>query len=123
MRHFRYSVHAHHTAEADVPKKVTNHDAALAALIPEAERDEFDRGVEMLLARNRTLEILENERKAQKVTKKDLAVRAGVDYGSVRRLLTADTANPTAETMLRLFSALSIHVKAELPSGRTVPLV
>jgi DNA-binding phage protein len=105
-----------------VPKKMTPHEMALAALVPDDERTEFERGVEVLVARNRALEVLERERRAQKVSKKDLALRAGLDYASVRRLLTADTANPTTETMLRLFSALHIHVQAKLPSGRVVAL-
>ena len=106
-----------------MPKKLTPHDMALAALVPDDEREEFDRGVEVLIARNRALEILEKERRAQKVSKRVLADRAGLDYASVRRLLTSDTANPTTETMLRLFSALHIHVQAKLPSGRVVGLV
>jgi DNA-binding phage protein len=105
-----------------MPKKITPHDVALAALVPAEQREEFERGVGVLIARNRALEILEQERQAQKVSKKMLAKRAGLDYASVRRLLTADTANPTTETMLRLFSALHIHVQAKLPSGRVVPL-
>lgn len=104
-------------------KRLTAHDAALAALVPADEREAFDRGVEALVARNRALEIIETERKAQNINKRLLADRAGLDYGSVRKLLTADTANPTAETILRLFSALRIHVSAELPSGETVGLV
>jgi hypothetical protein len=106
-----------------VAKKMTAHEVALSALVPEGEREAFDRGVAVLMARNLALDILERERQAQKVTKRELADRAGLDYASVRRLLTADTANPTAETMLRLFSALHIHVRAELPSGDTVALV
>lgn len=104
-------------------KKVTPHQMALAALVPAEKREEFDRGVEVLIARNRSVEILETERLAQKISKKTLADRAGLDYASVRRLLTSDTANPTTETLLRLFSALDIHVQAELPSGRVVALV
>jgi hypothetical protein len=68
-----------------------------------------------LVARNRALEVLEKERQVQKVSKKVLADRAGLDYASVRRLLTSTTANPTSETMLRLFSALQIRVQAKLP--------
>ncbi len=104
-------------------KKMTPHDLVLTALVPEEEREAFDRGVEALVARNRTLELLENERQKQKISKKLLAERAGLDYASVRRLLTADTANPTSETVLRLCSALNIHVRAELPSGKVIGLV
>ncbi len=104
-------------------KKMTPHDLVRTALVPEEEREAFDRGVEALVARNRTLELLENERQKQKISKKLLAERAGLDYASVRRLLTADTANPTSETVLRLCSALNIHVRAELPSGKVIGLV
>ena len=96
---------------------------ALAAFVPADEREEFERGVEVLVARNRALEVLEKERQVQKVSKKVLADRAGLDYASVRRLLTSTTANPTSETMLRLFSALQIRVQAKLPSGQIFPLV
>lgn len=105
-------------------KKMTADQAALAALVPEEEREEYARGVEILLAHNRYLEAIETERKAQKLSKKAVADRAGLDYASVRRLLTSDTANPTQETILRLFSALGIRVLVELPSsGTTLALV
>jgi DNA-binding phage protein len=107
-----------------MPKKMTAHQAALAALVPEDEREEYARGIELLVAHNRYLEAIEAERKAQNLTKKEVAELAGLDYTSVRRLLTSDTANPTQETILRLFSALGIRVRVELPSsGKTVALV
>lgn len=105
-------------------KKMTAHEAALAVLIPGEAREEYARGVELLVARNRYLAAIEAEREAQHLTKKEVAERAGLDYASVRRLLTSETANPTQDTILRLFSALGIHVRVELPtSGETVALV
>lgn len=104
-------------------KALTGHEAALAALIPAERRAEFDAGVTALAGRNRSLQIIEAERKAQKMSKKEMARRAGLDAASVRRLLTTEGANPTQETSLRLFSALGIHLRAELPSGKSVAIV
>jgi DNA-binding phage protein len=103
--------------------KLTAHEAALAALIPEEERAEFERGIHVLVARNHLLELIETQRQAEDVTKQELAELAGLDPASVRRLLTAETANPTTETALRLLSALKIKLEAILPSGDRVPIV
>ena len=104
-------------------KKLTPHEAALAALIPEEGRADYERAVKMLTARNRLLECIETTREAEHVSKHELAVRAGLDPASVRRMLTAQTANPTSETALRLLSALQIRLEAVLPSGKRMAIV
>jgi len=106
-----------------VAKERTTHDAALDVLIPEDRRDEYKRRVEMLVARNQLVEVIEECRKKEGATKRDLAERAGLDRASVRRMLTAKTANPTAETTFRLFSALGIRLEAVLPDGGRVRIV
>lgn len=106
-----------------MPRKLATHDPALAALLSESEREDYERAVKVLLARNALLEIIEREREEQHVSKTALADRAGLDRASVRRMLTSETANPTAETALRLFAALKIKVEAVLPSGDRVSIV
>jgi DNA-binding phage protein len=104
-------------------KPQTAHDAALASLIPRGERGNFDRRVKALIARNKLLAILESVRESEKLSKKDLADRAGLDASSVRRMLTAETANPTTENAFRLLDAMGIKLEAVLPSGGRVDIV
>lgn len=108
---------------ASVAKARNPHDAALAALIPNDEKAGYDRRVKALVARNRLLSTLESVREAEKLSKKDLADRAGLDASSVRRMLTAETANPTTENAFLLLSAMGIKLEAVLPSGSRVDIV
>jgi ribosome-binding protein aMBF1 (putative translation factor) len=104
-------------------KPRTVHDAALTALIPSEERANFDRRVKALVARNKLLATLESVRESEKLSKKDLAGRAGLDASSVRRMLTAETANPTTENAFLLLDAMDIKLEAVLPSGSRVEIV
>ncbi len=104
-------------------KPRTVHDAALTALIPSDERANFDRRVKALVARNKLLATLESVRESEKLSKKDLAGRAGLDASSVRRMLTAETANPTTENAFLLLDAMDIKLEAVLPSGSRVEIV
>lgn len=99
------------------------HDAALASLIPSEDREDYERRVKALVARNKLLSTLESVREAEKLSKKDLAERAGLDAASVRRMLTAETANPTTENAFLLLSAMGIKLEAVLPSGNRVDIV
>lgn len=108
---------------APMVKPPSAHDAALAALIPDQERASYDRRVKALIARNTLLSTLEEAREAQKISKKELADRAGLDASSVRRMLTAETANPTTENAFLLLSAMDIKLQAVLPSGGRVDIV
>lgn len=96
---------------------------ALAALIPSDERADYDRRVKALVARNRLLATLESVRESEKISKKDLADRASLDASSVRRMLTAETANPTTENAFLLLDAMGIKLEAVLPSGSRVDIV
>ncbi|HET9676704.1 MAG TPA: helix-turn-helix transcriptional regulator [Solirubrobacterales bacterium] len=104
-------------------KPRTPHDVALDDLIPGEERADYDRRVKALIARNTLLATLESAREAEKISKKDLADRAGLDASSVRRMLTAETANPTAESAFLLLSAMDIKLEAILPSGSRIEIV
>ncbi len=104
-------------------KPRTAHDAALAGLIPSDEKASYDRRVKALVARNKLLSTLESVREEEKISKKDLADRAGLDASSVRRMLTAETANPTTENAFLLLSAMGIKLEAVLPSGSRVDIV
>lgn len=101
----------------------TAHDVALTSLIPSDEKDNYDRRVKALVARNKLLTTLESVRAAEKISKKDLADRAGLDAASVRRMLTAETANPTTENAFLLLNAMGIKLEAVLPSGSRVDIV
>jgi len=87
------------------------------------DRDNFERRVKALVARNKLLSTLESVREAEKLSKKDLAERAGLDAASVRRMLTAETANPTTENAFLLLSAMDIKLEAVLPSGNRIDIV
>jgi predicted DsbA family dithiol-disulfide isomerase len=104
-------------------KTRTAHEAALAALVPGEEKANYDRRVKALVARNKLLSTLESARKAERLSKRELAERAGLDASSVRRLLTAETANPTTENAFLLLSAMGIKLEAVLPSGARVGIV
>jgi hypothetical protein len=101
----------------------TSHDAALSRLIPAEEQASYDRRVKALVARNKLLTTLESVREAEKISKRELADRAGLDPSSVRRMLTAQTANPTTENAFLLLSAMDIKLEAVLPSGGRVNIV
>lgn len=103
--------------------KPSTHDAALSRLIPDGEKAGYDRRVKALIARNQLLSMLEAVREEEKISKKELADRAGLDASSVRRMLTAETANPTTENAFLLLSAMDIKLEAILPSGARVAIV
>ena len=104
-------------------KKITAHEAALASLVPPDEKADFDQRVKALLARNQMLEAIDKARVQEGMTKSELAVCAGLNSSSVRRMFTVESSNPTLETAFRLFAALGIKLRAELPSGDQVKLV
>jgi DNA-binding phage protein len=106
-----------------MPKPKAPHGAALTALLPKGKRPNYDRRVKALIARNKLLGTLESVREAEQISKKDLAKRAGLDASSVRRMLTAETANPTTENAFLLLSAMGIKLEAVLPSGGRVEIV
>jgi DNA-binding phage protein len=105
-----------------MPRK-TAHEAAVDALLTEAERPEYARRVQALRSRNALLTMLETAREAQGMTKRALASRAGLDASSVRRLLTSAAANPTTDNAFRLMAAMGILLEATLPTGERVQLV
>jgi hypothetical protein len=99
------------------------HATALSTLIPREQKANYDRRVKTLVARNKLLTTLESVRESEKISKKALADRAGLDPSSVRRMLTAQTANPTTENAFLLLDAMGIKLEAVLPSGSRVPIV
>jgi transcriptional regulator with XRE-family HTH domain len=103
--------------------KNTAHQAAVNALLSEAERAEYARRVQALRSRNTLLTMLEATRETQGMTKRALASRAGLEASSVRRLLTSATANPTTDNAFRLMAAMGIALEAKLPTGERVELV
>ena len=104
-------------------KTSSAHAAALAALLTPEERQDYERRQAALLARNALLQTIETAREHEDLSKKQLAERAGLDPSSVRRLLAAETANPTAENAFRLHAAAGVKVEAVLPSGDRISIV
>jgi DNA-binding phage protein len=76
---------------------------------PEA-RAEYARSYRYALFLRRLLQQLEAERVRAGLSKTELAHRVGVNPSAMRRLLTAETANPTLKTMLGVFDALGLEV-------------
>jgi ribosome-binding protein aMBF1 (putative translation factor) len=97
--------------------------AAMTLLVPEQDRAAFDRHVVAAVARNAALQVIDDTREEEHLSKKALADKAGLEASVVRRLLTSETANPTTENVFRLMSALGIHVVAKTPSGKEVALI
>jgi ribosome-binding protein aMBF1 (putative translation factor) len=103
-------------------KSRTAHGAAVAALIPAEEREAYQARVAALVSRNKILQIIETARAAEGISKATLAHRAGLEPSSVRRMLTAKTANPTSEHVFRLLVAARIRIDAKLPTGAHVAI-
>jgi len=74
-----------------------------------AARDEYERSYRHALFLRRLLQQLEAERVQAGITKTELAHRVGVNPSAMRRLLTAETSNPTLKTMLGVFDALGLE--------------
>lgn len=102
---------------------LSTHDAIHVGLLDSAERVEHARAVRALVARNALLSTIERGRKQQRLNKKQLAERAGLEASVVRRVLTAKTANPTTDNAFRLLDAAGVVVEAVLPSGERVGMI
>ncbi len=85
---------------------------------PEA-RAEYARTYRDTLFLRRLLQQVEAARIAAGLSKAELARRVGVNPSAMRRLLTAETSNPTLKTMLGLVDALGLEVT--LQSSRPGP--
>jgi DNA-binding phage protein len=96
---------------------------ATEMLIPADARADFHVTVQALLARNKALEIAETVRGQEQVTKREVAERAAMDPSVVRRMLTAESANPTAENLFRVLGALGVRVEAITPDGVRTNLI
>jgi len=103
--------------------KTADHAARELLFKSEDEREAHAMALQALLARNALLTTLETARAGQGLTKAALAARAGLEASSVRRLLTAKTANPTTDNAFRLMAAMGIKLEATLPTGERIELV
>ncbi len=101
----------------------TAHEAIVREFVSERERPDYEARVRALAARNLLLSTLEREREEQGIAKKELAERTGLEASSVRRMLTAEMANPTTETAFRMLAVMGIGLEAILPSGERVAIV
>lgn len=98
-------------------------DLAMGALVPAERRPAYDRRVQALVARNAALEVIESAREEAQITKKELATETEMDASAVRKLLTADAANPTVDSFFRLCAALNIRIQATTATGSIFNLV
>jgi ribosome-binding protein aMBF1 (putative translation factor) len=101
----------------------TAHEAITGNLVPAERRAAFHARVSDLTAHNRMLAAIEEGRRLQKISKKELAEQAGLNASSVRRMLTSETSNPTTNNAFRLFAVLGIKLEATLPSGDRVGIL
>lgn len=104
-------------AESPVKKTTSADEAAMAALVPAAQREDLEIRVRALLARNTTLAMIEKVREEARLSKKELAEEVEMDASALRKLLTSADANPTSDSLFRLFAALGIHLEGVTPSG------
>lgn len=82
----------------------------LAQLLQDPEaRKEYDRAYREATRINQIIRQCEEERERAQLSKAELAELAGINYASLRRLLTSDGSNPTFRTMLNIFDALGLE--------------
>ncbi len=84
-----------------------------------AAREEYERSYRYALFLRQLLQQLETTRVQSGITKAELAHRVGVNPSAIRRLLTAETSNPTLKTMLGVFDALGLELSLT-PSKRVM---
>lgn len=104
-----------HTKTAD--------DVITESLVPAERRKAFQARVSELAAHNQMLAAIEEGRRIQDISKRELAELAGLNASSVRRMLTSETSNPTTNNAFRLFAVLGIRLEATLPSGERVGIL
>ena len=87
---------------------------------PEA-REQYQRTFQATVESRHLLQAIEAERERAGLTKAELARLAGTNPAAMRRLLTAETSNPTLRTLLAIFDALglefSLRPKRPAPKG------
>ncbi len=76
---------------------------------PEA-REQYERTFRTTVEIRHLLQAIEAERERAGLTKAELARRAGTNPAALRRLLTAETSNPTLRTLLAVFDALGLEL-------------
>lgn len=97
-------------------------DAALDALLDADARTALEARTVALMIRNAMLRAIETERERAGVSKKQLAKVTDLDYAAVRRLLTAEDANPTLDTVARLLAATHIRMQLVTETGDIVAI-
>ena len=83
---------------------------------PEAQA-RYDQQRRFLAFVQRLAVAIDERRQHQQMTKAELARRAGAHPAAVRRLLTANAANPTLKTMFELLEALDLELQIQ-PTAR-----
>ncbi|MBW4079419.1 MAG: helix-turn-helix transcriptional regulator [Acidobacteria bacterium] len=75
-------------------------------------RDAYDRARSSIDEVDRIVGAIENRRISLGMSKAELARRVGIAPESVRRLLSAELANPTLSTVVSLAKVLDLHIVA-----------
>ena len=73
-------------------------------------REQYERTFRTTVEIRHLLQAIEAERERAGLTKAELARRAGTNPAALRRLLTAETSNPTLRTLLAVFDALGLEL-------------
>lgn len=90
------------------------------------KRAAFERNVAKLVATAEIINALEDARRAQEISKAELARRIGTKPSVVSRLLSGNGANPTFSTITDIADALGIYmditIKRQTPRKRHAPI-
>lgn len=78
---------------------------------------EFERVRARIAAIDAVLRTLDEERRAQELSKAELARRAGLRPEAVRRIFSQSSANPTMATLLAIAEALDLELRPMRPGG------
>lgn len=97
-------------------------DVALEALLDADARAALEARTVALTIRNAMLRAIEVQRERSGLSKKQLAKATSLDYAALRRLLTADDANPTLDTVARLLAATHIRMQLVTEDGEVVAI-
>lgn len=78
------------------------------------QNPEIAEGYREMAAEMQLISALDEIRKLEKLTKKQLAMRMGRKRESISRILTGDEANPTLDTLIEMLSALNVTADIKL---------
>jgi len=97
-----------------MPEARTGAERYLARRLEDPEyREAYEQTRERIDQIDRVIRALDERRNELKLTKADLARRAGVKPEAIRRLFSAEKPNPTLSTLVALAGALDLELRPE----------